>query len=928
MWIRTAIGCLPFLAATAAEPHWAYQPPVAVLPPGAEGKHPVDALLEAARVKAGVKSAGETHPRQWLERASYTLTGLLPSEAQLKRIEGTPDDATRRALIDELLASPAYGERWARHWMDVARYADTSGYNFDQDNRYPFAYTYRDWLIRSFNSDLPFAKFIELQMAADLIVDRPDHPDLAALGFLTVGPRAGDIETIDDRVDVVTRGFLATTVSCARCHNHKTDPITTEDYYSIYSIFDNAQEPGDKPVVGTPPDKGALEAYQAELKKLEDEDRGIRQGIIDQLRNKDAIAVYLSLAWQAEKENWDAGKTAAESFKRGRYRARAVTVWMELLKVTTSGDKATPRLAAWAKEMETADEAGRKAACEKLAEEWTTALSQPEHELAALTKDGRCPLSYNLDRAQQVMDADDDNARRARASKMSKLQAEHPGSPPRAMAIKDKAKWSEAVVFKRGNPGSRGEPFARHWLSVLGGGTFPTDKSARLSLAEKIADPKNPLTARVIVNRVWAWNFGAPLADPGDFGPQQPDPALRPLLDWLAVWFIDHGGSVKELNRLLLTSQAFRLSADGPVENNARDEANTYFWKWNRRRLDFESMRDRLLETAGTLNTGNIGGRSQKLENADADSRRSLYAFIDRYALPGLFVSFDLPHPDHHSAGRSQTSVPQQALYFLNSPLLLRRSAALAADSALRDLPDDSSRVKWLYQRLFQRAPSEREIKAATGWIAKANPADYQPKLGGSWEVRHAADPGVLPLDVREFPIFANNVWKTGPDPATAPVRWLNVGASGGHVSARHAMILRWRANGAGEVKMSGHLKRTQKGGDILAWRIDGNGKDVLKDGRLMPDSETDVASEWITVQPGDTVDLVLRAPDGDACGNIAWTVKMSGRENAQAKPEEIGSFTRQFPTSSAPPTPPAAADPWADLIQMLWASNEFHFID
>ncbi|MGC4015343.1 MAG: DUF1549 and DUF1553 domain-containing protein [Luteolibacter sp.] len=910
-------------ARAADELHWSYVPPVAVLPAGAEGKNPVDAFLEDARAKMGLKAAPETPPRQWLERAAYTLTGLPPSEAQMARIEKQPDEATRKALVDELLASPAYGERWARHWMDVARYADTSGYNFDADNRYPFAYTYRDWLIRAFNQDLPYARFVQLQIAADLMVDRPDHPDLAALGFITVGPRSGHEETIDDRVDVVTRGFMASTVSCARCHDHKFDPITTQDYYSLYSIFDNTTEPEQKPVVGMPGDDAALKAYQAELEKLEKEDLAVRQGLVDHLRNKESLAVYLDLGWRAKTQGWEHGMAASEAFKRGRYRAKAVLQWRDWLKKRTAGDKVPQPIADWDREMAAADDAGKKAACAKLAEAWMAG-----GEFVAYSKEPSCPMSYEVDRVATIMDTEDENARRKRASAMSKLQAEHPGSPPRAMTLQDKPKWSEAVVFKRGNPAMRGEKFDRHWFSFLGGEVFPKDRSARLSLAEKIADPKNPLTARVMVNRVWAWNFGAPLADPSDFGTQQPAPPLQPLLDYLAVWFTEHGGSVKELNRLLVTSQAFRLAADGPEANDHIDEANTRFWKWNRRRLDFEAMRDHLLVSAGSLETSTVGGRSVKIEDASADRRRSVYSFIDRYALPGVFVSFDLPHPDHLSAGRGQTTVPQQALYFLNSPLLLRGAEALAKDAGFKNQPDDSARVAWLYRRLYQRDPRPAETQVVLHWLAGINPEDYQPKLGGSWEVRHADDSTTLPLDVREFPLFADGVWKTGPDPATAPIRWLNVGAGGGHVAARHAMILRWRANGPGEVKMNAYLKRTQKEGNVLAWRIDAQGTHTLSEGKFAPESTMDVAGGWVKVQAGDTVDLVLRAPDGDACGGIAWTIKVLGRDSPSAKPVTVGNFTSDFPKPGAPSHVSPRMDPWADVIQMLWASNEFNFID
>jgi len=505
--------------------------------------------------------------------------------------------------------------------------------------------------------------------------------------------------------------------------------------------------------------------------------------------------------------------------------------------------------------------------------------------------------------------------------------AEHPGSPPRAMSLGDKGQWGQAVIFERGNPANRGEKFDRQWLSFLGGGKYPEGKSPRLSLAEKITDPANPLTARVIVNRVWAWHFGAPLAEPGDFGPQTPRPELLELLDTLAVSFQEKGQSLKELHRLILTSKAFRLSADGSAANDAIDQANTKFWKWNRRRLDFETMRDRVLASSGALDTSRTGGRSVNLDNASSDTRRSIYAFVDRYALPGTFVSFDLPHPDHHSPKRVETTVPQQALYFLNSPLVIRQAERVGNDAAFKALADDGARVRWIYQKLFRRNPTNEEARAAEEWIKSLDPADYAPKLSGYWEVRHGPDTGAPSEELSAFPMFADGVWKTGPDVSKAPIRWLNVGADGGHASAKHTMVLRWRASGAGQVKMSGHLKRTQQGGAILAWRVDGKGK-PLAEAKLLPDSSANIAGTWIDVMPGDTMDFVLRAPDGDACGNVNWTLRIEGRDSESKEATEVGNFTRQFPKSNDPAPGAQPASPWADLVQMLWASNEFHFVD
>ncbi|MDB6077521.1 MAG: Protein of unknown function (DUF1553)/Protein of unknown function (DUF1549)/Planctomycete [Akkermansiaceae bacterium] len=904
--------------------HWSYQPPAAVEIPA--GTNPVDFLLAASWQKAGLEPAPLAPPRQWLERAAFTLTGLPPSEDQLQKIAAHPDDATWRSLVDELLASPAYGERWARHWMDVARYADTRGYNFDQDNRYPFAYTYRDWLINAFNSDLPYAQFVKLQLAADLLVDKPDNPDVAALGFLTVGLRSGQLETVDDRVDVVTRGFLSSTVACARCHDHKFDPITTRDYYSLYSIFAKTDEPEDKPVIGQPKDAAAYQDYQVQVAKLDEIDRAARQTLVDHIHSKEAFPNYLDLSWHARQENWDQGKAISEGFKRGRLRPNPIMRWKDFLNEAAFAETSPPRLKEWAAAMDqAADDPARTALCQALATEWLAAAAGSD--LAALSAKPNCPLSYGIDRINQFYDQQDGNEMRKRAGDMAKLMTEHPGSPPRAMVVTDKKQWSDAVIFVRGNPDNKGETFPRQWLSMLGGGEYPAGKSPRLSLAEKIADPANPLTSRAIVNRIWGWQFGANLAEPGDFGMQTPTPELLPLLDQLAVEFGKSGGSIKELQRLLVTSKAFRLAAAGPEKNDRIDEANTHFWKWRRQRLDFESMRDRVLASAGTLDTHEVGGRSVGLESAASDPRRTTYAFIDRFVLPGIFVSFDLPHPDHHSPRRVETIVPQQALYFLNSPLVLRQAAKLAQNPEFTALQDNRQKVEWIYKRLYQRDATPAEQSSAAQWIESANPADYAPRLGGFWQVLHGVDTGAPGGQLESFPIFADKVWKTGPDPATAPIRWLNVSASGGHPSAGHSMVLRWQASSPGKVRMTGHLGRTQKGGATLAWRIDGKGQ-PLAEAKLDPEGAADISSPWVDVRTGDTMDFVLRAPNGDSCGGTSWKLSIEGHETDAQPIEEVGNFTRQFPTSSTPAPGATAADPWADLIQMLWASNEFHYID
>ena len=917
--IRFPFMLLSLLLPLQAGEHWAYvAPQQADVPPTVNA---VDFLLDTARKNAGVEAAGLAPPRQWIQRAAYSLTGLQATAEQIQRIEASPDEVTWRALVDELLARPAYGERWARHWMDVARYAETSGYNFMQDNRYPYAFTYRDWLVRAFNDDMRYDEFVKWQIAGDLIADRADHPNLAAMGFLTVGPRSGKPEIIDDRIDVVSRGFLASTVACARCHKHKTDPISMNDYYSLYSIFENTDEPKEKPIIGQVEDAAARKTFEEERAKLQAADNAVRQVFVDHLRAPDSLAVYLELAWLAKQGSWDLSKATSESFTRGRYRPKAVIEWRDFMKDRAWNGESSPRLTTWSKAMAAASADERKALCQALAAEWSSTTA--ESELGVLKSQSGCPLNYDIHRISDFYDTEDGNKHRARGSELSRLLAEHPGSPPRAMVLNDASKWQDARIFLRGNPATPGEKIDREWLSFLGGGKFPEGKSPRLSLAEKITDASNPLTDRVIVSRVWAWHFGTPMLDPSDFGMQQQAPALQPLLDHLAITFRERGSSLKELHRVLLTSRVFRLAAEGPPKNRSIDEGNYFFWKWNRQRVDFESMRDRLLQSAGSLDISQRGGTSGKVDDPAMDSRRSVFAFVDRYALPNTFVAFDLPHPDHHSSRRIETIVPQQALYFLNGPLVIRQAKKLAADPALAQCPDEKSRIDWIYRRIFQRSATAEEARTAASWIKSLISPDTRPAQDGVWEALHATDLNGVLGEIQRFPIFADKVWKTAPDLSTAPIPWLHAGANSGHPNRDHALILRWRAPSAGQFRMVGELQKLQVQGAVLAWEIRENERQVIASGELCPEQKVALDAPWLDVKAGESLDVLLRAPNGHDFGSIGWKLVIQGRESPNGKIRELTNWEEDFPRQAQ-----AEANPLADLIQMLWAANEFHFID
>jgi hypothetical protein len=291
-------------------------------------------------------------------------------------------------------------------------------------------------------------------------------------------------------------------------------------------------------------------------------------------------------------------------------------------------------------------------------------------------------------------------------------------------------------------------------------------------------------------------------------------------------------------------------------------------------------------------------------------------------------VSFDLPHPDHHSAGRIETTVPQQALFFLNSPLLLRQAERLAQSPELRASKDDVARIGWIYARLFQRAPTPAEIQSVRRWLATLDPADYQPRLGGYWEILHGPEVDGMAAELRPLPLFDAGHWKTGKDLATAPIPYLHAGADGAHPARGFALVARWVATGAGEVRLVGELNRPATRGDTLAWEIRGPNRAALRTGELAAPQKSAIDGPWVAVTPGETVDFVLRAPNGANSGATSWNLRIVGRESPTAQPADLGSLKRDFPTPQNVRPGVAAGDPWADLIQMLWSSNDFNFID
>jgi hypothetical protein len=599
-----------------AKSHWAWrpltQPPVPQPADSGWSKSPVDNFILAKLEEKNLKPSPPADKRTLIRRATFDLIGLPPTSEEVEDFlkDEAPDAFAK--VVDRLLASPHYGERWGRYWLDVARYSDTKGQIRRQreDPNYPFAWTYRDYVIRSFNEDKPYNVFIIEQLAADKLPATVRNPtNLCALGFLTVGERFMNMQNdiINDRIDVVTKGFLGLTVSCARCHDHKFDPIPTKDYYSLRGVFASCAEPRIEPVIA---------------------------------KNV-------------------GGTNYSEYYKRR----------MEL-------ESESESLAQKARELRRASD--RKG------------LKQLQREV------------------------------RENQSNIAQLELTHPGAPPRAMVLEDVRKPQDSPVFLRGDPGNKGPVVPRQFLEVLSGANRPafTNGSGRLDLAWAIASKSNPLTSRVMVNRIWLHHFGEGFVrTPDDFGMTSEPPSHPELLDYLASRFIEDGWSIKKLHRLILLSSVYQQSSASNPRYAEVDPNNRLLWRANIRRLDFEALRDSFLAIGGDLDPS-LYGRPVDIEREPFVTRRTLYGRVDRADVADVLINFDFANPDLPTGRRYETAVPQQALFLMNSPLVVEQARRLIALPAFQERGGDAARIEFLYQRIYQRPPRPEESKLALDFLS------------------------------------------------------------------------------------------------------------------------------------------------------------------------------------------------------------------
>lgn len=652
--------------------HWAFLPverPAIPTPRDARfAAHPVDAFLARRREERGLEHADEAARAVLVRRVTYDLTGLPPTPAEVEAFVADPRDDAFERLVDRLLASPHYGEHWGRHWLDLVRYAETN--SFERDGAKPHVWRYRDYVISSLNEDKPFDVFTHEQLAGDELEDVTPE-SLIATGYYRLGawddePADPELAAYDDLDDVITttgQVFLGMTLNCARCHDHKIDPVPQRDYYRFLAFFRNVRRYG--------------------------------------VRSHDSVveASVREIATTSERARYEEAKREQER------RITAVERELEAIEALVKPDFVP------VEHEEFAHERNRVALVRK-------------REGTVLTKE--------------------DVARYERLTRQrARLRSNPPDGLSMALVVKEHGELAkDTFLLARGNPNARTELVEPGFPTVLSPPepaivppAHGESTGRRLALARWITSPRNPLTARVLVNRLWQYHFGRGLVrTPNDFGFLGDRPTHPELLDWLAAELVARDWSLKSMHRLILTSRAYRMTSRPSVDALARDERNDLFTRFDMRRLTAEELRDSLLAVnrslshamfgesiytkipaevlAGQSRPGDGWGNSEPSERA----RRSLYIHVKRSLIPPILASFDAADTDFTCPVRFATTQPTQALGMLNSTFLAEQAEAFARD--LRHRSDDPRmQVRIALERVFQRPAKEHEVQRGLALI-------------------------------------------------------------------------------------------------------------------------------------------------------------------------------------------------------------------
>lgn len=753
----------------------------------------IDRFVLARLEKDGLRPVAAADKLALIRRVTVDLTGVPPTPEEVDAFMKDGSSSAYSRLVERLLASPRYGETWGRVWLDVARYGEDDYRSLDPMGRgynpYPNAYLYRDWVIKAFNDDMPYDQFVRAQLAADLLDPAQRVRNAAALGFLGLGPWYYDNGAVEitraderhDRVDAVSRGFLGLTVGCARCHDHKYDPIPTTDYYALAGVFLNTEyhEYPQAP-------KAVVEEFKAQEKKIEKKQELLGQYLqkeSEQLANTLAfqISKYMAAAWRVT------GEPKAEKARVVQTEKLDYELFDRYLRFLEKPPTFYPYLKSW---QEMVKSGGTEAEAKRLAGEFQELVidvllakreikiendiiaakalpgTKPKERLnkpnAFVTNDDFCPgcglelKSLPIERTNlwtDVFSSDlDDSNNPGVAPKPGLLMfggwgLERQLGPDRRALIQTLRDDIEAMekampepypyvhgvrdlpappvnlkVAIRGSAYRTGAEVPRGFVSVLG----TTERqsfskgSGRLELAEAIV--RQPIAVRVIVNRVWKGHFGTGLVEtPSNFGWNGERPSHPELLEYLAQYFIDHGMSIKALHREILRSSVYQLSTANSAANFEKDAGNRLYWRANRSRLSAEQLRDSVLFVAGTLDT-KLGGPSTPL--TPLSGRRTIYGKISRYRLDEFLQLFDFPSPMQSAEKRFNTNVPLQRLFLMNSDFM-QQQAERVAERVIAE-PSDAARITKAYRLIFGRTPTPAELKAGIEFLEAEPMRQYE----------------------------------------------------------------------------------------------------------------------------------------------------------------------------------------------------------
>jgi hypothetical protein len=744
---------------------WAFQPVRKPPVPQVSGSAAtdIDRFVLAALESKGLKPVPLADKRALIRRATFDLIGLPPTPEEVDAFVQDAAPGSFARVVDRLLASPHYGERWGRHWLDLARYAD-GDLGASRDTPFPNAYRYRDWVIRSFNEDLPYDLFVKAQIAGDLVEPAQRERMLPGLGFFALGP--GE----DDRVDVTGQVFLGLTVGCARCHDHKYDPIPTRDFYSLFGVF-KSTEKYEYPLTA----EAEVEAYKRVAKQIEQQKNAVEDFV--QKHNTELAELLAAKTSRYLMASWDvitgAAKDAGSAAWDRKLDETTLARWIRYLKNPARDHKFLDR---WDELI--AGHASREKVQQFAGEfqEFVVSIFAEKHAMddrnyvklggAAGVRDERTRQYTNLEslpiekyylwrdlasepykkdfldfkggvyyygpnEIDRFLSEEWREHHEGLRARLAELKKTLPPQYPFLHTIKDKKEPADSKVYIRGDEKNQGEIAPRRFLSVLSGGEPEPFRngSGRLELAERIASAANPLFARVMVNRIWQHHFGEGLVrTPSNFGQLGERPTHPELLDYLAARFVEHKWSIKAMHREIMLSAAYQRSSEVSAANLAVDPANRLLWRSNLQpRLDVESLRDALLAVSGELDQS-IGGPPLALD--ENNRRRTVYALVNRTKPDAELAMFDFPNPNSTNDQRMVTVGPMLRLFFMNSRFVASRARVLAGRLATEG-EDDPARITRAYLLLYGREPDAREIEMGLGFL-KGAPAGGQETHGGA----------------------------------------------------------------------------------------------------------------------------------------------------------------------------------------------------